>query len=653
MSRIILPFLLFWIIAPSSAQKMEFSGYDWNTFPSVAIPDTVKPVNGATITLERRINEVYLNAEDIFEELSIFHRRIKVASHDAINNFNKFYIPVGNVIEVLGIKARFISPSGKITDVPQESIKEVENLENKGNFRVFAIEGAESGGEIEYYYKVRKRFSAYGSVFTQGNEPRTNVEIIFSFPAKLEYATKSYNGFPQFSASFDSTSNKKILKASVPYITGISEERYSAYQDKIMRYEYTLTHNGYTSPLRIYSFSKVAGNVYNNLYLTSKTENAAVTAALKKLKVEGLPEKEKIRKLENWLKTDMIISEDLPSSMTIDEMLKLRQATEFGITRLFVAFLTAMKVHFETVITSDQAEKKFDPDFNGWNYLNDYLLYFPGYNAVILPNNTSYRVGMIPSNYQDSYGLFLQPLSYGKKFKSLSYDIKKLPSDNYLNNGDTLDIHLRLNMEQMNLDADIHRVFTGEFASSFQSFWKLINAERQDEVVRGMFNMGSQNTTVHSYELANESPGDIGVKPLIWDVKLTANALVEQAGDDIIIKIGETIGEQIELYQQTTRKLPVYVGNLHGYFRRIVFDIPRGYKVLNADNLKMRVEMKENNQVSSCFVSDYEIAGNQLIITSTEYYSKMEYPLSEFESFRKVINAAADFNKKTILLTKE
>jgi hypothetical protein len=638
---------------PVSAQKMEFSGYDWNTFPPAVVSDTIKPINGATIALERRINEVYLNKEDVFEELSIFHRRIKVSTHDAINNFNKFYIPVNNVIEVVGIKARFISPSGKITEVPGESIKEVENLENKGNFRVFAIEGAESGGEIEYYYKLRKKFSAYGSVVTQGNEPRSNVETIFAFPSKLAFFVKSYNGFPEFIASFDTASQKKYLRVSTAYIAGIAEERYAAYEDKVMRYEYTLTHNNYTSSLRIYSFSKVANNIYNNLYVVSKADNAALTNALKKIKVEELPEIEKIRKLERWLKSDMLISEDLPAAMSMDEMLRLKQATEFGITRLFVAFLNKLNIPFETVITSNQAEKKFDPDFNGWNFLNDYLLYFPEFDAVILPGNSSYRLGMIPANYQGTYGLFLHPLSYGKEQKTLAYDIKKLPADHYLNNSDSLFIHVRLNPDQMNLDAEISRVFTGEFASSFQSFWKLINAERQDEIVRGMFNMGSENTTIHSYALKNETPDDIAVKPLIWDVNLTANALVEQAGDDIIIKIGETIGEQSELYQQTARKLPVYVGNLHGYYRRIEFDIPDGYTILNVEDLKMKVEMVYDNKVSCCFLADYELLANKLIVHSTEYYSQLEYPLEEFESFRKVINAAADFNKKTILLKKE
>ena len=62
---------------------------------------------------------------------------------------------------------------------------------------------------------------------------------------------------------------------------------------------------------------------------------------------------------------------------------------------------------------------------------------------------------------------------------------------------------------------------------------------------------------------------------------LTANSLVEQAGNDLIVKIGETIGEQSELYQETKRKLPIIVDAVHNYFRKLVFDIPAGYTVSN------------------------------------------------------------------------
>ncbi|MEI6142820.1 MAG: hypothetical protein WCP85_26325, partial [Mariniphaga sp.] len=43
--------------------QTEFEKYNWDTFPMVSGKDTVKCVNGASVTLERRIFETYLNKE--------------------------------------------------------------------------------------------------------------------------------------------------------------------------------------------------------------------------------------------------------------------------------------------------------------------------------------------------------------------------------------------------------------------------------------------------------------------------------------------------------------------------------------------------------------------------------------------------------------
>jgi hypothetical protein len=144
----------------------------------------------------------------------------------------------------------------------------------------------------------------------------------------------------------------------------------------------------------------------------------------------------------------------------------------------------------------------------------------------------------------------------------------------------------------------------------------------------------------------------MGQKPISWDVDCSATALVENAGDDVIIKIGETIGTQSELYQSTTRKLPIKIDVLRNYYRKIVFNIPEGYTVTNPADLNMHVEMLNKGKTSCIFTSEAKIIGNQLIILSMEYYSEPDYPVSRYDEFRNVINASADYNKKTLVLKK-
>lgn len=648
--NLILTFLLF---SPALYCQSIYENYDWDPVPEKSASDTVKCVNGVAVTLERRITEVYANKDNVFEEISIFHKKIRVESHDAIDEYNKIYVPISNVIQVLNIKARFIGPDGKVTEVPKESIRQVNNLENQGDFKTFVIEGAEVGGEIEYFYTLRKKFDPFGSIFIQSDIPKANVEVVFAYPSKLKYMIKSYNGFPDFIKTSDDSSGMTFQKAKIGYIPALKSEKYSNYTADLMRYEYTLAYNNYHSLLRTYSWSKAAYRLYSNMYVTEKGEQKAINKLLKTIDPVNEPEINRVRAIENWVKSEITISDENGTLLPLDKTLKQKQTNSFGATRLFVALFNNADIPIELVVTSDLTKRLFDPDFDSWNFLDKYLIWFPDLKEIMVPDDASYRLGIIPSSYQGNYGLFLHPISYNNTINTLAYDIKKVPEENFRDNTDSLMLKVDLNMDQLVLNAHIKRYITGDIAQTFQSFWSLVNEDKHKDIIQSLFNMGTENTKINNYTIKNTSPVDIGVNPLIWTVDLTANSLVESAGNALIIKIGETIGEQEEIYQNSVRQLPVHMDELRNYYRKIEFTIPEGYKIANASDLKMKVEKRDGGKISCAFYSDYSISGNTLTIISREFYKKMDYPVSQYEDFRKVINASADFNKKTIVLTKE
>ena len=64
--------------------------------------------------------------------------------------------------------------------------------------------------------------------------------------------------------------------------------------------------------------------------------------------------------------------------------------------------------------------------------------------------------------------------------------------------------------------------------------------------------------------------------------------------------------------------------------------------------------MKDATGKVTCkFQSDYKVDGNKVTVSIEEYYSQLHYSLAEFNAYKNVINAAADFNKVTILLQKK
>ena len=640
---VIIPLLL-------SAQK-EFENYTWNTIPAQHHSDTIKSVDGTVVLLERRVTEVYLNEKDIFEEIYVFHKKIKVESHQAVDEQNKIYIPVKDVIDILRIEARFISPNGKITSLKNESIKEVENLENNGNFKTFAIEGAEVGGQIEYYYILRKKLSTYGTVFVQEDVPKGDVAIVYSYPVKLGYLIKSYNGFPDFSRTEEK--EKIYLKANAGYIPSLKSELYAYYKANLQRYEYTLAYNSFASALRTYSWAKACNVIYENLYPLKKNEESAVKSWLKKMKLPASDPESKIRSIENTVKSEISISEDINQEMDLEDVISLKQSGKYNAVRLFAALFRAAEIDFELVMTSDMEVTPFDPEFNSYNYLDEYLLYFPSIRAFLTPDDPAYRLGMIPGNYQGGYGIFMHPINYNEKINTLAYDIRQIPQATCYNNTDSLFQVITVDLDQDELKAKTRRTFYGDIGRSFQAFWQFTPQDKREDLMKVVFNMGSENTRIDSYKVSNELPEYIGLKPISWDVESTATALVENAGDDVIVKIGETIGTQSQLYQSTSRKLPIKIDVLRNYYRKIIFNIPDGYVVTNPNDLNMHVEMKNNGKTSCIFTSEAKLQDRQLVIISTEYYSESDYPVSRYEEFRNVINASADYNKKTLVIRKK
>jgi len=634
-----------------AGQSPRFERYDWNTLPQRVESDTVQPVNGAVILLDRRIKEVYVNSEDLFEEISVYHRKIRITSDDAINRFNKIYVPVNQVIEVIAMKARFISPQGRITELSQSSIFNVENLENQGDYNTFAIEGAEVGGEIEYYYVLRTRFDPYGSVTIQGNVPVSRAEFRLVHPSRLGYLVKSYHGFPPFESYTDTTTGSISLTALSGYVPALHEEEYAHYQASLQRIEYTLAYNRYQNITRVYSFASIGEVIYQSLFVLTKPEKKVVDRLVRQWKLEERDVTGQVRQIENRVKTEIAISEELTGTTPIDETYAKKQTSKSGATKLTIALFNALGIEFELIAACDRQTKVFDPEFNGYNFLNDYLIYVTETGKCMVPDNPAFRMGYFPSGYQGQFGLFMHPLKY-REHATLAYEIKSMPVDSYSINFDSLHVSLRFNEDGVSLDARVRRLIGGEIAGLYQSFWPLANEDMKHEQVASLFSMGSEHNAINSYSVRNGTPDDMAVRPMEWNVNVTVNSLVSLAGDDIVIQIGEAIGEQSQLYQTTTRVMPIQTNTVHNYYRKIEFVIPGGYEARNLQTLNMNVEMMANGKASCAFRSWYHLNGNVMTVFSEEFYSELEYPAEQFESFRRVINAAADFNKRTILLSK-
>lgn len=643
-------FILLLVATTLCNYAQKYANYSFNTLNDNITCDTLKAVDGAKILLERRISEIVINKENNFEELYTFHKKVKIETNNALGSFNKIYIALNRVFEIMEIQARFISKDGKITTLSKENIKEIENLENKGNYKTFAIEGAEVGGTIEYFYVLRKYFNPYGGVNIQDETPRSRVEVIITHPKKMVYIYQYNNNFPEFSTEEDGET--VIRKSEINCLKGIREEKYAIYGPNMMGYDFCFAYNNFNNSNRIYNWAKTCQNIYNNIYVFTKSDIKAINKLIVTINPTQSSEEGKIREIENWIKANFKVSKDFEPTDNLASSIKLKQLNSASASKLYVGVFQQLQIPFEYVETGDETTDPFKPNFNAPNFMDYSLFYFPNIKKYLTPDDDTYRLGIIPETFQGAYALFLQPIEFNDKLKTLGYEIRRIPVQSSEENLDHMSIQVKFDNELTGLNVNIERTMYASFGRMLQSFLHLLNDDRKKEFVSTFFQIGKENSEIVSYNFKNSEPHNMGVNPIVCEVTLKNKSMIEFAGNDLLVHIGQVIGEQSELYQENKRELPIVMPSLHKYYREITFIIPDGYTVTNVNELNMRIELLNNGKPSCFFISEVNQTGNTLKIISKEEYTEPTYPASRYDEFRKVINAAADFNKKTILLKK-
>jgi hypothetical protein len=180
-----------------------------------------------------------------------------------------------------------------------------------------------------------------------------------------------------------------------------------------------------------------------------------------------------------------------------------------------------------------------------------------------------------------------------------------------------------------------------------QAVYNLIPSENQLETRESLLKFMGDDAKVSSSKVFNANDMMMGVKPFVLTGEVTLGTLLESAGDKTLFHVGMTIGPQVELYQERERRLPVENEYNRGYYREISFPVPDGYKITNLDALNMKVVCTYDGTAAE-FVSWYKQDGKMITVFIEENYREIRLPLEKFEDFRKVINAAADFNKITL-----
>ena len=673
MKKILFILAMFFLAWPSYAQIQiqihDYMTYDWDPYPQLTATDQ-DTSNNSVIIFNKTFYE-YATEGDTRYEFKITHKRMKLITHEGIEDYNKVYIRLGEADKVMAQKARVIRPDGSVSELKKEDFREGHDEETGKKYRYFAFEGIETGCEIEYIYCVKRLPDLDGSIVNlQSEQPVLLFESRYTAPRNLRLTFKSYNGCPEvvfnnkgdyFNKKDDDIydyldRNKNIWIIKKENIPPLKNEVSSAPRAEIMKYAMKLDRVAHTSKRNIYSYGPLAEEVYEHVFNKTEAKDAKLlTNLIALIKPDGNSPEARIRQVENYVKSNFIYNSNAGDDKNLmQKIIENKVYNALGSVKLFANFFKKLNIETEIVLTGNRFENKFDTTFECYSFLNDFMLYFPAINKFLDPADNLTRLGFPDYDLINTYGLFIKPGLVDGETKGVG-DIKFIEGASYTENLDKLTVKADITPAFSDTKYEIERVLSGYVASGYQPLFGFSKDEKKlkdlsEEIIRYIDKEGR----MEDLTFENKGGNFYGQKPLVAKANLITDRFFEKAGNNYLFKAGMLIGPQKGLYEKEERTLPLVFPYNRSYLRSITFNIPEGYKVSNLEKLRSHeAYVRTGSDTTMLFNSDYTLENNIVSITVKEYYKEYSYAVAEFEDYRRIVNTAADFNKVVLVFSKK
>lgn len=640
--------------ANSFSQDLEYMDYNWEESPEFneVSNDTTFPV--VVLKLFQSNEYSFDESGNNFFNYYLYHKKVKLLTHTGVEMYNKIYIPFDDEDNFLMIKARAINKDGKIIEMNKQDIKEGVDSETEQTYRFFAMDGVEVGSEVEYLYLRKKAPSLTGMIYgVQKEYPIRDFKADIISPQFLEFKAKSYNNLPEFKVD-TIIENKLRWYCELDSIEGIKEQEQTAFDANLMYYAFKLYKNHSTGKKDLYSYGNISKALYESVYvIPDKKDNAAIKKIIKAIDIDKTNTESTIRSVENYIKTNYIFKEfSLAELEEPKSIIKSKVYNEIGAIRLFAGIFKKLGIKHELVLTCDRFDYRFDKDFELYTFLQEYLIYFPEIDMYMSPTNIFGRLGFPWFSYFNNYGLFIKEISMGD-FNTGLGKVKFIETIDYKKSQDIIDISVKIPNDFTDTEYHLDRQMTGYNAYNYQPYYDFIKEEKDikefnEDIVRYIDKEGK----IKSIEIENEGANNFGQKPFICKADVNAEGFFEKAGDKYLFKVGELIGPQMEMYEEENRTMNLEFYYNREYIRTIKFNIPEGYTMKNHEELELSEAYMLDNDTSMAFVSKVDVKDKEVTIYINEYYKEISYPVEVYNDYRRVMNAAANFNKKVIIFTK-
>lgn len=617
---------------------------------SLVTEEMLKEYDDQTI-LDERFVEYNFDAKGEFQEIMYVHKIKYANSDEAIEQFNKIYIYLGQNNELLDYDARVILKNGTIKNLGKDALREGTD-EDGDKYKYFAVSGIEKGSFIEYYHLIKRPPSVTGnSMILQDKKPTRVSRFRLAAPENLVFVFKANNGYTQPERD-TVVKDVNVWKAETKEIGKSESEVFGNAGGNRMSMVYHLYENLATRKRNFYNYATVSQNVFERLN-TEPSKGAAkkIKKFIESSEIKYASSKrEKIMAIEHAIKSGFNYLEfSDPRLSDIEYILNNKVLNDYGAVYLFYQIFKTLGYETEIVLTSNRYNLRFDEKFESYAFLDKYLLYFPDSKEYLMPTAVFYRLGLLPPAYIHNHGLFIRTVSAGG-IQTGAGKIKFIEALGSDKTSHEINCLVKVNESNDSLIVQSEQIYTGYYAQVYQPVFDYVESEKMKEFEESIVESISDNIKIKKINVEHKGGKYLMDKPLIIKATFTSGDLIETAGDKIIVKLGELIGPQVEMYQEEKRTHPVENDYNRCYVRQLTFEIPNGYKCTNAESTIINVTPFPDK--SAYFTSEMKQEGNKIIVDVKEYYNRIFFSEEEFNNYRDVINAAANFNKVALILEK-
>lgn len=646
--RVTMVVLVVFCAGVSPAQDLEFKKQTFHqkVDKSIATLSEEEAKETGVVLKEKTYIEYVIDKKDEKRYYGVY-RRVHLNGSAAVEQYNKLVLPVASKDGLVEVKARSISRSGAVKEVGMEAVKDIE--EEGRRYKLLAVEGVEVGGEVEFVYLTKGNISLFGVEVVQESVPLRESELHIVAPRHLIFEAKVYNG-KNTRQDTSTVGGKRFLTLRSHQIPALLDEKYAAVKANRTRVEYKLAYNEQSGGKRILTWNDAGSRIYEFLHMGQENSEKALTRFLAKEKIKGLPEQQAIRTVENYVKTHVALRKDVEDDIAAN-VLERKFGTEAGLLRLYIGLFESLNIPFDVVIGCSRFEQSFDREFDTWNFLDKYLLYFPNSQKYLDPANPFLRFGLFDYSMEGTDAVYISTTSLGKLRTGLS-SIDAIPYGPVDQNYDNIEANITFSPKVDQMNIQYVRRMGGYQAAQIRPYYFMGNTEERSQMLTGflkqslgedivMTNLVAKNANLNSAEVD---------KDFLVSADVSWKSILEKANQKVLVRVGELIGPQTEMYNEKPRQHPIDIGNVHSYTRILKIQVPEGYRLAGLDALKRNLNFSNG---TLGFVSDYSLDKKVLTIRIEEFYKTVQLPISDYDNFQKVINAAADFNKVTLVLEKD